>query len=115
MNPHAWFRNGAVAVAVTFSITALAASYTVADLGTLGGSGSVARSLNANGQVVGNSYGRAFLYSNGTMRDLDPLAGGNNAAFGINNSGQVVGWSQAAAGNLHAFLYSGGTTTDLWL
>lgn len=114
-HPTRCIRRAAAAAALTLSATALAATYTVADLGALGDSGSYARGLNASGQVVGNSQGHAFLYSNGNMRDLDPGGGGNYAAFGISNSGQVVGWSQDAAGNLHAILYSGGMTIDLGL
>ena len=78
MNPHAWFRNGAVAVAVAFSAAALAASYTVTDLGTLG-NGSYATGINAGGQVVGNwtasadIFTHGFLYSAGVMMDLGAL------------------------------------------
>ena len=100
---------------MAFSVTAFAASYTVTDLGTLAGGGSFPRGINNRGEVVGNSDGRAFLYTDGSMRDLDPQFGGNNLANGINNLGQVVGWSQDTEGSLHAFLYSGGTTTDLGL
>ena len=103
------------AATLTWAASAFSASFTVTDLGTLRGGGSFPRGINASGEVVGNSDGRAFLYSNGTMTDLDPLFPGNNVALGINNSGQVVGWSQDAAGNLHAFLFSGGRTTDLGL
>ncbi len=103
------------AVSLTLSTSPLAASYTITDLGTLGGGGSWARGLNAKGEVVGNSEGRAFIYSNGGMRDVDPLFDGNNVAVAINNSGQVAGWSQGATGSIHAFLYSGDTTADLGL
>ena len=104
---------GLVAFALAFSATALGATYTVTDLGALGAYGSLARGLNARGDVVGNSNGRAFLYSNGTMKDLDPRVPGNNVAYAINDAGQVVGSSYDAAGHLHAFLYSNGITTDL--
>jgi len=50
--------------------------------------------------VVGNAWGQVRY----TVTDL-----GGGGALGINNSGQVVG--QNAAG--HAFLYSGGTMSDL--
>ena len=99
--------------ALAFSVTAFAASYSVTDLGTLAGGGSVARGINNRGQVVGNSDGRAFLYTDGSMKDLDPQFGGNNLAYAINDLGQVVGYSQDIGGSLHAFLYSGGTTTNL--
>jgi probable HAF family extracellular repeat protein len=75
MNPYAWFRNGAIATAVAFSVTAFAATYTVTDLGTLG-NGSGATGINASGQVVGNwtasgdIFTHGFLYSAGVMMDL---------------------------------------------
>src|SRR5215208_4313666 len=57
-------------------------SYTVEDLGSLVGPEgySVARGINAAGQVVGysraaNGYYHAFLYENGQMTDLGMLGG----------------------------------------
>jgi probable HAF family extracellular repeat protein len=50
-----------------------------------------------------------------TFTDLGTL-GGPSVAMGINASGQVVGFSYTtpdALGDYHAFLYSGGTMTDL--
>ena len=97
---------------------ALAADYTITDLGNLGGN-SYATGINASGQVVGYSYTasgpyHAFLYSNGTMRDLGTLGGGYSSADGINASGQVVGGSHITGGVVwNAFLYSNGTMQDL--
>lgn len=98
------------------------------DLGTLPGSGSsVASSINASGDIVGES-GHAFLFRQGKMTDLGTLGGTSSAASAINDQGQVVGNSTLAAaspppnpaGNLindwsprHAFLYSGGRMVDL--
>ena len=69
-------------------------------LGTLGvsESESVAWDINNIGQVVGWSYGTAFLYQNGQMIELETqLHPENNAniwnlgtASGINNKGQIV-------------------------
>jgi probable HAF family extracellular repeat protein len=95
-------------------------TYSVTDLGSLGGSSSYAYGINDSGQVVGysltagNALDHAFLYSGGTMNDLGTLGGNFSYAYGINNSGQVVGVA-ATAGNAayHAFLYSGGTMNDL--
>ena len=75
------------------------ASYRITDLGTLGGTLSVAQGINNNGHVVGDSYtndndilsDRAFLYSGGVMTNLGIL-GGTARANGINDRGQVVGW-----------------------
>jgi probable HAF family extracellular repeat protein len=96
---------------------------TMTDLGTLGGSGSMAYGLNDVGQVVGqsnttkgNAYLRhAFLYSNGTMTDLGTLGGDWSCAYGIDNGGHVVGQS-ANSSNVYgfsAFLYTNGVMTDL--
>src|SRR5579871_3407416 len=76
-------------------------SYTITDLGTLGGDSSWAAAVNAAGQVVGQSTtldgnSHAFLYSDGTMTDLGTLGGTVSYARGINAAGQVVGGSYTA-------------------
>lgn len=99
----------------------LTVGYSITDLGTLPGeSYSTANSINAGGQVVGQSSrfttaGHAILYNAGTMQDLGTLPGGTggSTALGINASGQVVGNSDTASGNEHAFLASGGAMQDL--
>jgi probable HAF family extracellular repeat protein len=102
-------------------------SYTITDLGILGGVEdddflSIGYGINDLGQVTGIStnYGvysyRAYLYSGGAMTDLGTLVGGPSAqsySYGINNLGQVTGFSQVIGANGHAFLYSNGTMTDL--
>jgi probable HAF family extracellular repeat protein len=106
--------------------TCLAQQYTVTDLGTLGGTYSVAHHINNSGDVVGYSrlagsaVFHAFLYSGGSMTDLGTLGGDGSQALGINNTGQVVGYSYitgnnpfSGAGIAHAFIYSGGVMTDL--
>jgi probable HAF family extracellular repeat protein len=88
-------------------------SYTVTDLGTLGGQTSVARAINNAGQVVGDSQlsgtmtHHGFLYSDGQMIDLGTLQGEASSANAINASGQVAG------GSMHAFRDHNGTMTDL--
>ena len=102
---------------------ASAASYSVKDLGTLGGTSSSAYGINASGQVVGNSNPagsgakRAFLYSNNVMTDLGTLGGGSSYATAINDAGQIAGSAFTASNEWRAFRYSNGTMTDFkwWL
>jgi probable HAF family extracellular repeat protein len=73
--------------------------YFITDLGTLGGTQSVAYAVNDFGQVVGASLiagdeeNHSFLYSNGKMRDLYPLNSQSlqtEGPTGINNLGQIA-------------------------
>ncbi len=93
------------------------------DLGTpgLGGTNSLAHSVNETGQVVGNAETAAldphnedfcgfkatgqvthgttclpFLWQDGVMTPLATLGGNNGIASFINNRSQVVGWSETA-------------------
>lgn len=106
-------------------------------LGTLGGIGNAATCINNNGDIVGWSYttGNTYYGSNNvthaffasyalhntngspgySITDLGTLLGTNgySSANSINDNDQVVGWSSSASGPDHAFLWSGGTMTDL--
>jgi probable HAF family extracellular repeat protein len=78
------------------------------ELGVPSGNYTTASGINDSGLVVGQvtpPYPGAYLYSisAGTMTSL-----GNGDAVAINAGGQVVGEIDS-----HAFLYSGGVTTDL--
>jgi probable HAF family extracellular repeat protein len=82
------------------------------DLGTLGGTYSIARGINDAGTVVGASGDaagntHAFVYASGTMTDIGTLGGSNSSAAGINNNGQVAGVADGPGGS-YAFLYSAG-------
>ncbi len=96
-------------------------SYTITNLGSLGGTVSVPVDLNNHGEVVGysdtanNAAQHAFLYSHGRMTDLGTLGGTTSEAMGINDRGDVVGTSNVAPGNeqVDAFLDRGGVLTDL--
>ena len=97
------------------------AAPTIVDLGTLGGTYSIAIDVNDFGHVVGtstrsanNSDYHAFLWKDGQMTDLGSLDGGSNKGGGINNSGQVVGYEYSSrTGAARAFLYQNGVMVDL--
>jgi probable HAF family extracellular repeat protein len=97
-------------------------SYTVTDLGSLGGS-CWALAVNNAGEAVGYSYLpdgqiRAVRWQNGAISDLGTLGGTTGAARGINDSGVIVGDSRTADSTdaqtvIHACLWQGGVITDL--
>src|SRR5258707_366273 len=87
-----------VALVLIFTGTSLAQTYSITDLGTLGGPVSRARKVNDNGDVVGDSAtadGRyhAFVWTRANgMQDLGAVLGpGDSFALGINDLGEIVG------------------------
>lgn len=96
-----------------FTTPSFAKTYTLVDLGTLGGITSVARGINNLGQVVGESRivsgeNRAFLWDpQQGLLDLGTLRFGSHA-YGINDHGQVVGYSTLSAipAIQHAFIWN---------
>jgi probable HAF family extracellular repeat protein len=132
ISPFVWMAVLAVAAGLPAAAAAPAAAattYTITDLGSLGGGAAHGLAINASGQVTGDSvssqlvqvpcppkYGvpqkcfthpdHAFVWSNGTMTDLGTLGGLDSQGVAINGSGQVVGQSGTKTGG-SAFLSNG--------
>src|SRR5579862_1879117 len=97
-------------------LPAAAQSYTVTDLGTLGGRITNAAAINDHGVVSGYSMlpsgiRRAFVWSSALgIHDIGTFQGGSESvATGINNSSEVVGWGAYASGAAHAALWKPGS------
>ena len=110
-----------VGILTATAAPALASSYAVTGLGSLGFGTTVATGINASGQITGESYlatevqipcsdrrhkgpcfthpGHAFLWSNGTMTDLGTLGGLESQGNAINDLGEVVGTSGTTPGS----------------
>lgn len=96
-------------------------TYTV--LPTLGGTQSIARSINDSRQVTGYSRvagqppatdgeDHAFLFHNGNMQNLGPsLNDRNSIGTSINASGQIVGLASTNTDQRGAFILSNGNAT----
>jgi probable HAF family extracellular repeat protein len=106
------------------------------DLGTLGGTSSLAVAVNNFGQIAGfaqnaiadsvsllglGTQTRAFLWSNGKMHDLGTLGGADSFAQYVNDRGQVAGVSytnemrepKTGFPQLDPFLWEDGRMKDL--
>ena len=92
-------------------------TYGMTDLGTLGGSMTLAYDLNDTAQVVGYSTtpfsSKAFLWQNGQMTNLGSLMSNFSAAYAVNAAGTAVGNSPASNGNPRATMWRDGTIIDL--
>ena len=90
-------------------------SYAVIDdLGTLGGSGGIAWSVNNSGQIAGESHVatgelRGFFYSPGDgMIDIGHFGGGHSSAKAINETGQMTGYARTPGFWQQTFRYTPG-------
>jgi len=134
-----WALIGAVAalgLAWTTAGPALATTYSVTDVGSLGYPVARPGGINEGGQVAGTSYlaqrveynvgcvprhrpcfvhpEHPFLWSEGKMSDLGTLGNGLFAeGTAINSLGEVAGFSNLKNGERHAFVSRGGKLTDL--
>ncbi|MHC5184578.1 MAG: DUF3466 family protein [Planctomycetota bacterium] len=115
MNGHCWTDN----VVVTLE-PGTVSTYTITDLGTLGGTSSRAYGINESGQIVGksditgDSVSHAFLYDGIKMHDLGTLGGPSSNAISLNDNAEVVGHSRITGdSSSHAFYYDGTTMHDL--
>jgi probable HAF family extracellular repeat protein len=94
------------------------AIYSVADLGSMGGSSTVAFGINGSGTAVG--WGEtltgdlgAFSSNGGSMQHFAGLSGATDtSAYGINSSGTIVGTS-FVNGQPHGEIWNGSQSTDL--
>ena len=98
--------------------SAATTTYTITDLGSLGGGVTNARAINASGEVTGDStltesgdVFHAFLWSNGKMTDLGTLGGPDSRGRAINDSGEVVGMATDSAEDIDAALWTPNSAT----
>ncbi|HJT65126.1 MAG TPA: DUF3466 family protein [Pyrinomonadaceae bacterium] len=99
----------AFCLALVFRSTTVAQTYTVTNIGTLGGNDSVALSINDLGEVVGYSKTadgevHAFRYFRDVIFDLSTLGGKESYAYVITNSGILLGDSKTSDGTLRPFM-----------
>ena len=85
-------------------------TYTVTDLGTLGGVTSKAYGINNCGNVSGESLTPSgsfhpFFWNGSTMIDLGTLGGSSGAAARLNNTNFVVGSASTSLGEQRAFIW----------
>jgi probable HAF family extracellular repeat protein len=97
-----------------------APTYSLTDLGTLGGLTSYGTATNSHEEVTGyadttgNTAQHAFVYRHGLMEDLGTLGGTNSTGNGINAAGHITGYADTADNvAVHAFLFSHGRMRDL--
>lgn len=91
----------------------------VVDLGTLGGTQSLAHAVNHAGWVVGWSYRAgsfvqaATLWRDGEILALGDFGGNRSVAQDLNEAGLIVGSAFTAGGEEHAFWWQDGVMSDM--
>src|SRR5207249_707430 len=106
------------ALSILAAAGSIAQTYSITDLGTLGGPTSVANDIGSLGQIVGVSKHAhfdddGFLYNNVTMHDLGTLGGVDSTVHGINSIAQITGHAYNAGGDFLAFLWQSGMISTL--
>lgn len=100
---------GVLYLALACASPTVAQTYTVTNIGTLGGKASVALSINDYGEVVGYSKTadgetHAFRYFRGSLFDLSTLGGKESSARIITNGGILLGDSKTPDGRVVPFM-----------
>ena len=95
--------------ALAYTSSTVAQTYTITDIGTLGGKDSVALGINDLGEVVGYSKTvdgeiHAFRFFRDTIFDLSTLGGKESYAYVITNTGILLGDSKRSDGTVHPFM-----------
>jgi probable HAF family extracellular repeat protein len=110
----------AAATTLGVSISAAAAApptYTLTDIGQLGGGYTQAYGINASGWITGVSYAgnqpRAFLFDRVSMTNIGSFSGTYSESNAINTSGTIAGWSGVSGGGAVPVTWTGGTMTSL--
>jgi probable HAF family extracellular repeat protein len=93
--------------------------YEIIDLGTFGGSTSVALGINNKGQVVGgagvlSAPRSAFLWDDGVLTDLGNVGVvGSYEAWDVNENTQIVGTITVSGNTFNSFIWEDGQISEL--
>lgn len=104
---------GTIAIATAHAHGKCGTSYSVTDIGTLGGLSAFAEGMNNRGELAGYSFRsedfmpHAFVWSRKHgMRELKDLSTSSGSlASGINDRGHIAGTSRTQDGDFHAVVW----------